>query len=80
MLGSTAGIAAAANFPSPFVDGANADVAIVVGAAAKSSDVIGAADIGANLATKLAAITATGSTTSIASVSGEAVALDSSSQ
>jgi len=38
MIGATAGMAAAANFPAPFVVGGGADVALVYGADAAISD------------------------------------------
>jgi len=66
MLGSTAGIALAANYPQPFVVGGVSDVAIVIGAAAPApfTDQQSAASIGSNLATALAgqAISGTGET------------------
>ena len=53
MLGSTMGIAAAANYPAPFVQGGTANVAIVVGANAATSDMTAATSLGNDLATYL---------------------------
>jgi len=49
MIGCTAGIAAAANYPAPFVQNGNADVAIVYGANAQASDVVQAGNIQTSL-------------------------------
>ncbi|MAG28234.1 hypothetical protein CMI47_22140 [Candidatus Pacearchaeota archaeon] len=70
MIGSTAGLAAAANYPAPFVSGGAADIAVVYGSTAAATDLVAVADITANLQAKLAAQTATGGTTSGTSVSG----------
>jgi len=70
MIGSTLGIAAAANYPAPFVQSGQASVAIVYGQNAAPLDVAGAANIASNLATALAAQTATGGSVSGASASG----------
>src|SRR4030042_3103604 len=75
MIGSTLGIAAAANYPSPLVSSTGGDVGIVYGASAASNDFIAAADLGINLQAELAKLTATSGTTSTGTVSGEAVAL-----
>ena len=54
MLGSTAGFAAAAmNYPAPFVKLGVADVAVVVGGSAASSDYLAAVDLGQNLQAEL---------------------------
>lgn len=75
MIGSTIGIAAAAStYPAPFVKGGVADVAVVVGASAASSDYLAAVDVGQSLQAELAKQTAT-TTTTTATVSGEASAL-----
>ena len=74
MLGSTLGFAAAANYPAPFVAGGSADVAVIVGDLAATSDYLAAANVGSALATELASQTATGGSTTT-SVSGEAVVL-----
>jgi hypothetical protein len=57
MLSSTVALAAAANYPSPFVQSGVADVAVVygTGAGVSQTDMVAAADITANLNTKLAA-------------------------
>jgi len=70
MIGSTLGMAAAASFPAPFVQGGAANVAVVVGANAALSDAVAATNIGSSLATQLAAQTATGNTGSGATTSG----------
>jgi len=74
MLGSTVGIAAAANYPAPFIAGGGADVAVVVGANAASTDFLAAVDLGQNLQAELAKQTS-GTTTTTGSVSGEAAAV-----
>jgi hypothetical protein len=79
MIGATAAMAAAAAYPAPFVENGAANVAVVYGSTAAVSDVVGAANIGSDLATELAAQTASGGTTSAASVSGEGIALSSGS-
>jgi len=79
MLGSTVGLAAAAAYSAPFVQSGAANVAIVVGGNAASSDVFASSNIVADLATDLAAQTATSSSGSSASASGDAVNLAPSS-
>ena len=69
MLSSTIGFAAAASYPSPFTDG----TAIVYGTNGASSDMAGAIDIYDQLKNR-----ATGTTD--AAVSGEAKAIETSSQ
>jgi hypothetical protein len=66
MLGSTVALAAAANYPAPFVNGGAANVAVVVGANAPA-DILAAANIQANLAS---ALSPTASSSTGASVSG----------
>lgn len=53
MLGSTVGMAAAANYPSPFIQGGSPDVGIVYGSnvAITSTDLVAATNIMANLNT-----------------------------
>ncbi len=82
MVGATMGVAAAAAYPVPFVQGGAANVAIIYGTNnAATSDIIGASDIASNLATRLAAQTASGSVTSSATASGgDSVNMASSSQ
>lgn len=61
MLGSTMGLAAAANtYPAPFVSGGSSNVAIVYGASGASTDQQAAVDIGASLQTSVTTGTATG--------------------
>jgi len=72
MLGSTIGIAAAANYPAPFVSGGVADVAVVYGSDALVSDSIQAGLLSTDLQVALAKQTATTTTTVVAgSCSGE---------
>ncbi len=79
MLGSTVGIAAAAGtYPAPFIKGGVADVAVVVGASAASSDYLAAVNLGQSLQTELAKQTATTSTVA-GTISGEAAELFSGS-
>ncbi|MEK6878096.1 MAG: hypothetical protein AABY22_00730, partial [Nanoarchaeota archaeon] len=69
MLGSSAGIAAAANYPNPFVTGGVADVAIVYGSnTAAAVDLVGVAKISTNLQSKLG----TGTTSTTTTVTGSA--------
>lgn len=75
MLSSTVALAAAANFPAPFVQNGMADVAIVHGGAnAAYTDLVAVTDVSSFLSTQLAKQTAkTGSSTSTASTEGETV-------
>ena len=77
MVGMTMGVAAAANYPNPFVVSGNANVAIVygTGAGVSSLDLVQAGNIESNLQSYMASTS--GSTGG--SVSGEAVALFGSS-
>ncbi len=77
MLSSTVALAAAANFPAPFVAGGAADVAIVHGGAnAAYTDLVAVTDISSYLSTKLAEATAKGGGTGTStSVTGEAAPL-----
>jgi hypothetical protein len=70
MIGSTIGIAAAANYPAPFVAGGSADVALVYGSNAATSDLAAAVDVGGNLQYWLASQTATGGAASGATTTG----------
>ncbi len=63
MIGSTIGMASAAAFPAPFVEGGVANVAVVVGANAALSDGLAATNIGNKLSSTLAAQTAGGGST-----------------
>lgn len=50
MVGSTFALAAtAANYPAPFVEGGNAEVAIIYGSNAASTDLVAAIDVSTNL-------------------------------
>lgn len=71
MLSSTIGLAAAANYPTPFTDG----TAVVYGTNAASSDIAAAIDVFDQLKTRTS-----GSSNAGASVSGEAKAVETSSQ
>ncbi|MBS3091233.1 hypothetical protein J4217_02180 [Candidatus Pacearchaeota archaeon] len=79
MLGSTVALAAAANYPAPFVSGGSADVAIVYGSTAANTDLVAVADINAQLQQKLAEQTATTSSSTSVSITGEAAPLFTSS-
>jgi len=71
MVGSTIGIAAAANYPAPFIQGGAADVTVVVGAASPSGvDLIAAADVGTSLSSELAKQSAAASSTTASTTSG----------
>ncbi len=75
MVGMTMGVAAAANYPNPFVVSGAADVAVVygTGSGVSSLDLIQAGNIQTNLQSYM-----TGSTGGGASVSGEAIDLGTS--
>lgn len=71
MLTSTVALAAAANFPAPFVSSSGADVAIVHGGSnAAFTDLVAVTDISSHLSTELAKMTAKGGTTTSGTVSG----------
>lgn len=71
MVSSTVAFAAAANFPAPFVQGGAADIAVVYGGKAASTDLVAVTDVTAKLQAELAKQTATAGTTSTGtSVSG----------
>ena len=72
MVGMTMGVAAAANYPNPFVVSGAADVAVVygTGAGVSSLDLVQAGNIQSNLQSYM-----TGSSSSSASVTGEAAEL-----
>src|SRR3989344_6851479 len=72
MVGMTMGVAAAANYPAPFVSGGAANVAIVYGTGSGVSilDAVEAGSIQSNLQSFMGASTGTS-----ASISGEAYAL-----
>jgi len=77
MVGMTAGIAAAANYPAPFVVGGSADVAVVYGTGSGVSvlDAVEAGNLQSNLQSFMTGTTSGAST----STSGETVSLDTSS-
>jgi len=78
MLGMTAGVAAAANYPAPFVQSGVSDVAIVVGTGSGASvlDGIAASKINDDLHSRVGGTSSGGSSTT---VTGEAYALFTSS-
>jgi hypothetical protein len=83
MLGSTVGIAAAANYPAPFIEGGGADVTVVVTSGTHSgaaSDWSAAVNLGQSLQTELAKQTASTTTTSASASGGDSESLASSSQ
>jgi hypothetical protein len=83
MLSSTLALAAAANFPAPFVKGGSADVAVVYGTTAANSDLVAVSDITQYLQLQLAKQTAPSSGTSSSGATasgGDSVNLASSSQ
>jgi len=75
MIGSTVALAAAANYPAPFVSGGNADVAIVYGSTAANTDLVAVADINTQLQAKLAEQTATTSSSTSVTTTGEVAPL-----
>lgn len=77
MIGSTVALAAAANYPMPFVSGSSADVAIVVGDNA-SADLTAAAALSADLSTRFAA-NGGSTTTTTTTTTGELFPLFTSS-
>jgi len=79
MLGSTIGLAAAANYPAPFVQSGKANVGVVVGASAAITDWSASLDLAQNLQYELAKQTAISGSTSSAPTSGDAASLNSGS-
>lgn len=75
MVGSTMGLAVAANYPAPYVQGGAADVAIVYGSSAALTDLVAVTDVTSNLASALGSQTASGGTTTAGTVSGESFPL-----
>jgi len=63
MLSSTVALAAAANFPAPFVTGGNANVAIVYGSSPLAQDLAAVGDINQALTSSITASTSTATTT-----------------
>ncbi|PIN80569.1 hypothetical protein COV16_00600 [Candidatus Woesearchaeota archaeon CG10_big_fil_rev_8_21_14_0_10_34_8] len=81
MIGSSVGIAAAASYPAPFVSGGKADVAVVVGGSAASSDYLAAVNVGQNLQVELAKQTATtGASTGATATGGDSINLATSAR
>jgi len=74
MIGSSAGFAAAANYPAPFVSSGSPSVAVVYGASA-TGDLAAATNIQTNLIGKVTVSTSTGNTT----ISGDNVKIEKSS-
>src|SRR3989344_4022891 len=72
LIGASAGVAAAANYPAPFVSGSTADVAIVYGSSANIVDSVEAGLILSDLQSRMTTSGSGGSTTS---VTGEAAAV-----
>ncbi len=70
MISSTVALAAAANYPAPFVSGGAANVAVVYGSTAAATDLVAVTDITSKLQASLASQTATGSTTTGGTVTG----------
>ncbi len=70
-MGLAAPLAAAANYPAPFISGSNADVAIVYGSSAQTFDIVEASNIQADLSTRLGS---DGGSDDV--IVGEAVSLD----
>ena len=77
MIGMTAGVAAAASYPAPFITGGNADVAVVYGTGSGVS-VLDAVEAG-NLQSNLQSFMGTGTSGTSTSTSGEVVSLSSGS-
>ena len=77
MMSSTIALAAAANFPAPFVQGGNANVGVVYGSTAQATDLVAVSNIQQHLSEELARQTASsgGSSVSGGSTTGETVAL-----
>jgi len=76
LIGMTAGLAAAANYPAPFVVGGSANAAIVygTGSGVSSLDLVQAGNIQSNLQSYMGGTSGTSTTTS-----GEIISLDTSS-
>jgi hypothetical protein len=77
LTGMTMGVAAAANYPNPFVVGGNADVAIVYG----SGEGVSALDVveAGNIQSNLQSFMGSGSSGDSLTTSGETISLDTSS-
>lgn len=70
MIGSTIGVAAAASYPGPFVAGGNANVGVVVGNSAASSDFLASTSLVKSLQKELSSQTSSSSSGTGASGSG----------
>jgi hypothetical protein len=79
MLSSTVALAAAANYPAPFVKNGAADLAVVYGANAAQTDLVAAIDITAGLQAELAKQTATTTATGATTSGGDSVKFESGS-
>ena len=77
LTGMTMGVAAAANYPNPFVVGGNADVAIVYG----SGEGVSALDVveAGNIQSNLQSFMGSGSSGDSLTTTGETISLDTSS-
>ena len=76
MMSSTIALAAAANFPAPFVQGGNANVGVVYGSTAQATDLVAVSNIQQHLSEELARQTASsGGSVSGGSTTGETVSL-----
>lgn len=71
MAGSTVAFAQLQNYPAPFVQGGSADVLVVVGETAATSDVVGAIDLAARLGGERTTDVAVSGTAGGLSISGE---------
>lgn len=70
MVGSSVALAAAANYPAPFVQSGKADVAIVWGTNSAPTDLVAVTDITTSLSSALAKQTASGTSTTGSTASG----------
>jgi len=70
MIGSTIALAAAANYPAPFVQNGVADVAVVYGANAAATDLVAVTDITTSLQAALSAQAAAGEVSTGTTVAG----------
>ena len=84
MAGSTVAFAATSlsDYPKPFVDGSSVNTLVVVGATAKTSDVVGAVDLAARLggATVTRETVSCPGSTTVGSVSGEGKAINTANE
>jgi len=81
MIGSTIGIAAAASYPGPFVAGGTANVGVVVGNSAASSDFLASISLVRSLQKELSAQTSTSTDdTGVSSSGGDSASLATTSR